>query len=305
MSSQEFVDAATRGSEGTKMPRAKWDFVSRIETSLPPLEEQRAIARVLGALDDKIELNRRMNETLEAIAKALFKSWFVDFDPVRAKLDGRWRHGESMPGLPAEHYDLFPDRMVDSELGEIPERWHIKLLGDVADVKSGKRPQIRKPKREEGADVPIFGGAGPMAFTSNALYSTPVVITGRVGTLGIVHRITYPVWPSDNTLIAIPKRDAEFAWLFGVVNELDLKNLNRGSSHPLITQRDLKAQTITVPQEAVATAFNDFTRMIHERTVSNERESRTVADVRDTLLPKLISGEIRVSDAERAAERVA
>ena len=80
-------------------------------------DEQRAIAHVLGTLDDKIELNRRMNETLEAMARALFKSWFVDFEPVRAKMEGRWRRGESLPGLPAEHYHLFPDRLVDSELG--------------------------------------------------------------------------------------------------------------------------------------------------------------------------------------------
>ena len=102
----------------------------QMTVQLPPLPEQRAIARVLGALDDKIELNRRMNETLEEMARALFKSWFVDFEPVRAKMEGRWRRGESLPGLPADLYDLFPDRLVDSELGEIPEGWGVKGLGD-------------------------------------------------------------------------------------------------------------------------------------------------------------------------------
>ena len=111
---------------------------------LPPLAEQRAIAHVLGTLDDKIELNRRMNETLEAMARALFKSWFVDFDPVRAKMDGRWRRGESLPGLPAEHYDLFPERLVDSELGEIPEGWKIGMLGDVL----CQRVERRSPSAE-------------------------------------------------------------------------------------------------------------------------------------------------------------
>ena len=91
--------------------------------------EQHAIAHVLGTLDDKIELIRRMNETLEEMARALFKSWFVDFEPVRAKIDGRWRRGESLPGLPAEHYDLFPDRLVPSELGEIPEGWAVRTAG--------------------------------------------------------------------------------------------------------------------------------------------------------------------------------
>ena len=104
------------------------DFRLRLQgpTSRVPIgEQQRAIAHVLGTLDDKIELNRRMNETLEEMARALFKSWFVDFDPVRAKMDGRWRPGESLPGLPAHLYDLFPDRLVDSELGPIPEGWEV------------------------------------------------------------------------------------------------------------------------------------------------------------------------------------
>ena len=96
------------------------------------IAEQRGIAHILGTLDDKIELNRRMNETLEEMARALFKSWFVDFDPVRAKMEGRWHPGESLPGLPAHLYDLFPDRLVDSELGGIPEGWGVKALGEVA-----------------------------------------------------------------------------------------------------------------------------------------------------------------------------
>ncbi len=105
-----------------------------MKSSSHPLPEQRAIAHILGTLDDKIELNRRMNETLEEMARALFKSWFVDFEPVRAKMDGRWRRGESLPGLPAEHYDLFPDRLAPSELGEIPEGWEVKELGAVVEL---------------------------------------------------------------------------------------------------------------------------------------------------------------------------
>ena len=102
-----------------------------LPVDVPPLPEQRDIAHVLGTLDDKIELNRRMNETMEEMAWALFKSWFVDFDPVRAKMDGHWRSGESLPGLPSEHYDLFPDRLVASEFGEIPEGWKVKPLREI------------------------------------------------------------------------------------------------------------------------------------------------------------------------------
>ncbi len=110
--------------------------------------EQQAIAHVLGTLDDKIELNRRMNETLEEMARALFKSWFVDFDPVHAKMEGRWRRGESLPGLPAEHYDLFPDRLVDSELGEIPDGWEVKPLGVLCTLRAGSAfPRVSQGRR--------------------------------------------------------------------------------------------------------------------------------------------------------------
>ena len=116
-------------------------ILDELRFPLPPLPEQRAFAHILGTLDDKIELNRRMNETLERMARALFKSWFVDFDPVRAKMEGRWRPGESLPGLPAEHYDLFSDRLVDSELGELPEGWKVGTLGDgLATLETGNRP---------------------------------------------------------------------------------------------------------------------------------------------------------------------
>ena len=117
--------------------RVPTDSLDHLIVSLPPLSEQRAIAHILGTLDDKIELNRRMNETLEEMERALFKSWFVDFDPVRAKMEGRWRRGESLPGLPAEHYELFPDRLVASELGEIPDGWEVKTLRDIAEHRKG------------------------------------------------------------------------------------------------------------------------------------------------------------------------
>ena len=124
--------------------------LATLEVQWQPLATQRAIAHVLGTLDDKIELNRRMNETLEEIARALFKSWFVTFEPVRAKMEGRWLPGESLPGLPAEHHDLFPDRLTDSELGEIPEGWEVKALGHVTDVVGGTTPSTKVNEYWEG-----------------------------------------------------------------------------------------------------------------------------------------------------------
>ena len=147
------------------------DDLKNMTLRIPPLPNSGPSPNVLGTLDDKIELNRRMNETLEQMARALFKSWFVDFDPVRAKMEGRWRPGQSLPGLPAHLYDLFPSRLVPSELGPIPEGWEIRTVGEiVTQLRDSENPssspnevfshfsipafdQGRVPKRESGANI--------------------------------------------------------------------------------------------------------------------------------------------------------
>jgi type I restriction enzyme S subunit len=139
---------------GTVFETITTNTFSHWSIPLPPLTEQRAIAHILGTLDDKIELNRRMSETLEAMARAIFKAWFVDFEPVRAKMEGRWRRGESLPGLPAHLYDLFPDRLVESELGEIPEGWEVKGLDEIAQFLNGLALQKYPP--DEGPTLPVI-----------------------------------------------------------------------------------------------------------------------------------------------------
>ena len=284
------IDGLTTGTTRRRIRRAD---IERLAVPLPPLAEQRAIARVLGALDDKIELNRRMSETLEEMARALFRSWFVDFDPVRAKAEGR------PSGLPPDLDALFPASFEASELGEIPAGWEVRTLGDVVDISSGRRPKQRHPRPAVTADVPVFGGAGAMAYTADALYASPVIITGRVGTLGVVHRVSFPVWPSDNTLVIIPRSGPEFVWLLGVVSKINLSNLNRGSTQPLITQRDLKAQTIVVPPKSLLLHFADLTDPLYASSDSTSDLSGTMADLRDALLPRLVSGELRVIRRDR------
>ena len=139
---------------GTTVKHTSPDRIKQFKFSLPPPEEQRAIARILGTFDNKIELNGRMNETLEEVARALFKSWFVDFEPVRAKMEGRWRSGESLPGLPADLYDLFPDRLVSSELGEIPEGWEVRPLDSIATFLNGLA--LQKYPATDGSALPVI-----------------------------------------------------------------------------------------------------------------------------------------------------
>lgn len=143
---QEILSLVGEAGHGTGV--LPTDRIQRLEILLPPLEEQRAIAHILGTLDDKIELNRKQNETLEAMAGTLFKAWFVDFEPVRAKMEGRWLCGQSLPGLPAHLYDLFPDRLVESELGAIPEEWSTLAFCDVAQQGKGGCESRRGARRK-------------------------------------------------------------------------------------------------------------------------------------------------------------
>lgn len=276
-------------------------YLRTIRIPLPPLSEQHAIARILGTLDDKIELNLRMNETLETMARALFKSWFVDFEPVRAKNEGRWRRGEWLSGLPADLYDLFPDCLVQSELGEVPQGWEVRQLGEVAEVSSGKRPRRRFVTPSDEAQIPLWGGNGPIAFVSEPLIDVPVLLTGRVGTLGSVFRITTGCWPSDNTLIVLPDSNKFFDCLFFQMERIDFDSLNRGSTQPLLTQDDLKNQLVILPPPDIIESFNNCTVRLFECIEKRVSESRGLAAQRDALLPKLVSGDVQVGETAKAS----
>ena len=153
--------------------------LAQLPVEIPSLAEQQAIAHILGTLDNKIELNRRTNETLEAMARALFKSWFVDFEPVRAKMEGRWCRGESLPGLPAEHYDLFPDQLVDSELGEIPEGWEVRALGTLLDDVIGGDWGKETPDVDHTEPVSIIRGTDLPALAEGGSGSVPLRFTTK------------------------------------------------------------------------------------------------------------------------------
>lgn len=302
--SSEFVyyNLSTRKDEirhqaagGSALPILNKGDFSRLEITLPPLAEQKAIAAVLGTLDDKIELNRRMNATLEAMARALFQSWFVDFDPVRAKLDGR-----QPVGLDVATAAFFPEHLEESPLGHIPKGWRTAHLEEIASVGSGKRPEGRCDVLSSECNIPLYGGGGRMGYVPSALYEKPILFTGRVGTLGLIFRTAEPSWPSDNTLIVEPQIGF-FDFTYFVLKEFDLIILNRGSTQPLLTQTDLKRQPLVLPTKNVVQAFANFSEPLFQRMVSNERESRTLATLRDTLLPKLLSGELSIADAEKIA----
>jgi len=280
---------------GTTMASLNQDVISRIPVLLPSLPEQKRIAHILGTLDDRIDNLRQTNATLEAIARALFQDWFVDFGPVRAKMEGR------APYLPAELWQLFPERLVDPELGEIPEGWIIATFDTISNVSSGKRPAERSDTLSPTCYIPLYGGGGAMGYVPSPLYEKPILFTGRVGTLGLIFRTAKPSWPSDNTLVIEP-RDGIFDFVYFVLKGFDLTTLNRGSTQPLLTQTDLKNQRFVLPSGDIVKAYQEFSVPIFQKIADNENQSQTLSTLRDTLLPKLVSGELRINNVEQFSE---
>ena len=256
---------------------------------LPPLQEQRAIAHILGTLDDKIELNRRMNETLEAMARALFKSWFVDFDPVRAKAEGR------DPGLPKLLADLFPARLVDSELGEMPEGWAVKKLGGLLELAYGRA--LKAEDRCDG-NVPVYGSNGQVGWHDERLVSGPGIVVGRKGNPGIATWVPTDFFPIDTTFYVVPKakcRSLEF--LFHALRTHDLASLGADSAVPGLNRNLAYMSSQVLPTAPLLVEFERIASALSRRLSLANDQSRSVAALRDALLPRLISGEVRAPSA--------
>ena len=271
---------------------AVFDTITRetfnhVDVVLPPLHEQRAIAHILGTLDDKIELNRKMNETLEAMARAIYKSWFVDFDPVRAKAAGR------APAVPNEIADLFQDSFEDSELGEIPKGWHTDTLGNILELAYGKalKAAVRRP-----GPIPVFGSNGQVGWHNEKLTEGPGIVVGRKGNPGIVTWVHTDFFPIDTTFYVVPKGECRSLYfLFYALQAEDLASLGADSAVPGLNRNLAYMNEQVVPPPDVLNAFDKQVQPLFKRIYQNTKESSTLAALRDTLLPKLISGKLYVS----------
>ena len=250
------------------------------------IKEQRAIAHILGTLDDKIELNRRMNETLEAMARALFKSWFGDFDPVRAKMAGR------DTGLPPHISDLFPDRLVPSELGEIPAGWEVKELGELGELAYGKA--LRAVDRKDGP-IPVYGSNGQIGWHDAKLVAGPGIVVGRKGNPGVVTWTQGDFSPIDTTFYVVPKDPGlGLPFLFFALTGQDLPSISADSAVPGLNRNLAYMNKQLVPDKQVLAEFNYYASAIFSRQHQLEEECRSLAALRDALLPGLVSGEVRV-----------
>ncbi len=295
MQSKIVQDQIKSRASGTTVLGIKQSELRKITFTLPPLSEQRAIAHILGTLDDKIELNRRMNVTLEGMARALFKSWFIDFDPVRAKMKGR------PTGLPDHISDLFPDSFQDSELGEMPEGWIIKSFGDLLELAYGKA--LKAENRRDGP-IPVYGSNGQVGWHDERLATGPGIIVGRKGNPGVVTWSTNDYFVIDTAFYVIPKvPGCPMQFLFHALRHHDLASLNADSAVPGLNRNLAYMSIQLLPGPPILEIFEEIVRTFTRRMDWLEQESRTLAALRDTLLPKLISGEIRIKDAEKFIRR--
>ena len=277
-------------NSGSAQPSLNRNFINPVEVSIPPLVEQKAIAHILGTLDDKIELNRKTNETLEGMAKALFKSWFVDFDPVRAKAEGR------PTGFPAEISDLFPDSFEDSELGEIPSGWEVGGLEEFLVLQRGF--DLPAPQRIKGA-YPVVAASGVSGTHNEPMAFAPGVVTGRSGVLGKVFYIQTDFFPLNTTLWAKEFRLATPIYGYFLLCDIDFAVFNAGSAVPTLNRNHLGSLRFPLPPKAVVVSFTDIAIDLMKRKEGIIAETSNLSATRDALLPKLISGEIRIPDAEK------
>ena len=304
-----FVGIA-RNKQTTGLGHVTKRDLENIEAAYPGLPEQRAIAHILGTLDDKIELNRRMNETLEAMARALFKSWFVDFDPVHAKAEGR------DPGLPKPLADLFPDSFEDSELGEIPKGWEVSPLPNIIDVNT-TRPLCKgdvapyldmsnMPMRGHTPDAVVDRpfGSGMRFMNGDTLVAriTPCLENGKTAYVDFLKEGQVG-WGSTEYIVLRPKPPLppEFAYCLARSTEFRdfaIQSMTGSSGRQRVPAKSLSHFHVVVVPDPIAEKFGQAIAPLFARASRAAEESRTLSALRDTLLPKLISGELRLSNAD-------
>jgi type I restriction enzyme, S subunit len=303
--------------DGSPIPSTTRAAVYVQELEIPPLPEQKRIAHILGTLDDKIELNRRMNATLEGISRAIFKSWFVDFDPVRQKAAGK-----QPVGMDAQTAALFPDSFEESEIGEVPKGWDVVPIPEIVEVNPGR--SLRKGEVApylDMANIPTSGhtpdkliarpfGSGTRFMNGDTLVAriTPCLENGKTAFVDCL-KSNEVAWGSTEFIVLrpYPPLPPEFAYCMARddgFREFAIQSMTGSSGRQRVPAESLDHFQMARPSAAIAEAFTARVQPYFRRIRAAADESRTLAALRDTLLPKLLSGEIRVPEAEQAIEEV-
>lgn len=308
---QSAINALTVGSTQPKLALFR---IEQIEVPVPSLNTQQSIADMLGALDDRITLLRETNATLEAIAQALFKSWFVDFDPVRAKMEGR-----TPDGMDEATAALFPDGFETSELGEVPRGWRVGQVADLGDVVCGKTPPTSAPENY-GCDVPFITIPDMhdlLAVTTTARslsklgadsqpkkYLPPgAICVSCIATPGLVVRVTTTAQTNQQINSVIPHRKwgSSFPlFLLRRIGDAVRSGGSGGSVFHNLSKSGFEQLPVLLTEPELADRFNAAIDPLVEKIVANQLQTQTLATLRDTLLPRLISGQLRLPEAQAA-----
>jgi type I restriction enzyme, S subunit len=284
ISAPETRDWLNQHAVGLVMLNLNTEILSNIPLNLPPLTEQRRIADLLGSLDDKIELNRRKAATLDEMARALFKNWFVDFEPVRAKDEGR------STGLPAATAAIFPNQFGK---GGNPEGWGTARLGSLIELVYGR--SLKADVRRNG-QVPVYGSNGRVGLHDQALVEGPGIVVGRKGNPGTVTYTQEPFFPIDTTFYVAPRRSVGMPYLYYLMKRARLEDRGGDSAVPGLNRDAAYSIEVVAPPDDVCAFFSQICDPLLLRMAAYHSESETLASLRDTLLPKLISGKLRIND---------
>lgn len=268
--------------------------IRRLPIPMPSPKIIAGISAISESLTDRITLLRETNATLEAIAQALFKSWFVDFDPVHAKLAGL-----APEGMDEATAALFPDAFVESTLGLVPQGWRVGQLDDLLVLQRGF--DLPAQDRTPGT-FSIIAASGPSGTHHKAMVKGPGVVTGRSGVLGRVFLEFDDYWPLNTTLWIKEFRAATACYAYELLRLLDFKSFNAGSAVPTLNRNHIHGLPYIVPAKSCIDAFEAIVRPLHERVKDNEQQAQTLASLRDTLLPRLISGQLRLPEAQEKLE---
>jgi type I restriction enzyme, S subunit len=317
IASPEFTEYVLSVETGTAVPHISGNQIKAFKFALPPVAEQRAIGCVLGALDEKIELNRRMNETLESMTRALFKSWFVDFDPVRAKVEGR------NSGLPKQINDLFPARLVGAEIGETPEGWEVSIFESTAELVRTQANPFEAPDRVfSHYSIPAFdNGRMPLTETGTTIKSMKFSVPTGAVLFSKLNPAIERVWlvdpqPSKSAvcstefLVLRPKAPFGRCFLYCLLRSRNFREAvnslvtGTSNSHQRARADGILETPIALPPAGLAERFEDLADPLLDRTLANRRHSQTLTKAREALLPKLISGKLRVNDVKRFVKDV-
>lgn len=279
---------AAYGDTGSTVQRLPYEAFGELQIPSPPKNVQRAIVKIIDEIDSKIHLNKRTSETLEQIAQTIFKSWFIDFDPVHAK-----SRGEQPEGMDAEISGLFPESFEDSELGLIPKGWIPSTVKDCFALKYGKA--LKAENRIQGKNL-VFGSNGVVGSHSEALVHQEHLVIGRKGTVGSVNLSQGPSWPIDTAFYVIPELKFGLFYAYFLFGSLGLEEMDTDAAVPGLNRENVHAQAFVQPCLETLKAYHKLVRSLFEQKEILRGQSQVLGEIREALLPRLISGKLEIPE---------